>query len=146
MSPYINALSYHPHFNMSISQTLGFVVDSKPIDSLAKVLLGQNSLKKTSLSILYRLKLALTNMYYAPTVDIEPEDTTDEITKVYRGLEGKTLHLPDLRPVYAGWAEGRNRHYERLLPVINEYIDKYIDDAKFAKKLKAVDLAAFTAV
>ncbi|KAK8103284.1 terpenoid synthase [Apiospora sp. TS-2023a] len=131
---------------MSISQTLGFVVDSKPIDSLAKALLGQNSLKKTSLSILYRLKLALTNMYYAPTVDIEPEDTTDEITKVYRGLEGKTLHLPDLRPVYAGWAEGRNRHYERLLPVINEYIDKYIDDAKFAKKLKAVDLAAFTAV
>ncbi|KAK7973500.1 hypothetical protein PG988_007634 [Apiospora saccharicola] len=132
---------------MSITQTLGFLADSKPIHSLAKVLLGQNSLKKTSLSILYRLKVALTQMYHTPAVRMETDDDiTDEITKVYNGLEGKTLHLPDLRPVYAGWAEGRNRHYERLLPVINEYIDKYIDDAKFAKKLKAVDLAAFTAV
>lgn len=143
MSPYINALSYHPHFNMSISQTLDYWVDSKPIHSIANVLFGQNSLKRTSLSILYRLKLALTKMR-TPAVSMETE--TDEITKVYRGLEGKTLHLPDLRPVYAGWAAGRNRHYERLLPVINDYIDKYIDDAKFRKKLKAVDLAAFTAV
>ncbi|KAK7916839.1 terpenoid synthase [Apiospora marii] len=126
---------------MNIGQTLDYWIDSKPVHSVARVLFGENSLKKTSLSILYRLKLALSNMY-TPAVTMEE----DEITKVYRGLEGKTLHLPDLRPVYAGWAEGRNRHYERLLPVINEYIDKYIDDAKFAKKLKAVDLAAFTAV
>lgn len=70
----------------------------------------------------------------------------DEIAEVYSGLKGKTLHLPDLRPVYAGWAEGRNSHYAALLPVINENIDRYIDDEKFAKKLKAVDLANFTCV
>ncbi|KAK8098738.1 terpene synthase [Apiospora kogelbergensis] len=70
----------------------------------------------------------------------------DEIAEVYSGLKGKTLHLPDLRPVYAGWAEGRNSRYAALLPVINEYIDRYIDDEKFAKKLKAVDLANFTCV
>ena len=71
---------------------------------------------------------------------------TDEITQVYSGLKGKTLHLPDLRPVYAGWAAGRNSHYERLLPIINAHIEKYIDDEKFRKKLKAVDLANFTCV
>lgn len=145
MSPYINALSYHPHFNMGISQTLDYWIDSKPIHSVAQALFGPNSLKRTSLSVLHRLKLALAKIY-TPAVTLEAEAEPDEITKVYRSLEGQTLHLPDLRPVYAGWAEGRNRHYERLLPVINEYIDQYIDDAKFAKKLKAVDLAAFAAV
>ncbi|KAK7973604.1 hypothetical protein PG989_015452 [Apiospora arundinis] len=74
------------------------------------------------------------------------ESITDDITQVYNGLKGQTLHLPDLRPVYTGWASGRNSHYDSLLPIINNYIDRYIDDEKFRRKLKAVDLANFTAV
>ncbi|KAK8023522.1 terpenoid synthase [Apiospora rasikravindrae] len=129
---------------MNISQTLDYLIDSKPLHSVAKTLLGPESLTKTTLSILYRLKLALTRKAYTPiAANMEP---TDEITRVYNDLKGKTLYLPDLRPVYTGWATGRNRHYERLLPIINDYIDKYIDDLKFRKKLKAIDLAAFTAV
>ncbi|KAK8070374.1 terpenoid synthase, partial [Apiospora hydei] len=125
-------------------QTLDYWIDSKPLHSVAKVFLGPESFKKISLSILYRLKLALTREAYTPAAAIM--EKTDDITQVYNGLKGKTLYLPDLRPVYAGWAEGRNRHYERLLPIINDYIDRYIDNAMFRKKLKAIDLAAFTAV
>ncbi|KAK8074351.1 hypothetical protein PG994_005250 [Apiospora phragmitis] len=128
---------------MNISQTLDYWIDSKQTHSVAKVLFDPYSLGKLSLSVIYRLKTALTKLYTpAATTNME----ADEITRVYSGLEGKTLRLPDLRPVYAGWAAGRNKYYGRLLPVINDYIDKYIDDEKFGKKLKAIDLAAFTSV
>lgn len=69
--------------------------------------------------------------------------TNSEITRVFDGLKGQTIHIPDLRPHYARWASGINRHYEQLLPLINQRIDKYFDDEKSRRKARKIDLARF---
>ena len=68
---------------------------------------------------------------------------TSEITQVFDSLKGQTVQLPDLRPHYARWTSGINRHYEQLLPLIDQRIDKYFDDEKSRRKARKIDLARF---
>ncbi|KAI1850953.1 hypothetical protein JX265_007278 [Neoarthrinium moseri] len=63
------------------------------------------------------------------------------IDEIYNSLRGKTLVIPDLRPLYGRWASGVNPDYERLAEVVNEDIDKRIGDEKARQKCKAIDLA-----
>lgn len=71
------------------------------------------------------------------------DSASSEITRVFDSLRGQSIRIPDLRPHYARWASGINRHYEDLLPLINDRIDKYFDDEKSRRKARKIDLARF---
>lgn len=63
-----------------------------------------------------------------------------------RSLRGQLLQIPDLRPVYAGWAAGLNPHCDELRTFVDEKIDRYVIDEKARLKTKAIDLGWFTSL
>lgn len=63
-----------------------------------------------------------------------------------RGLRGKLLRIPDLRPIYNKWASGLNTDCDELRTFVNENIDQYVKDEKTRLKTKAIDLGWFTSL
>ncbi|KAI1086925.1 terpenoid synthase [Rostrohypoxylon terebratum] len=63
-----------------------------------------------------------------------------------RGLQGKILRVPDLRPIYANWASGLNPHCEELRAFIDEKIDVYVKNEKARVKTRAIDLGWFASL
>ena len=44
--------------------------------------------------------------------------------KIVSRLMGQRVHLPNLRPLYAGWPFAENPHKEKLKPIVNRLIEK----------------------
>ncbi|XDG09838.1 hypothetical protein ABKA04_009453 [Annulohypoxylon sp. FPYF3050] len=63
-----------------------------------------------------------------------------------RGLQGKLLQVPDLRPIYANWASGLNPYCEELRAFIDEKIDIYVKNEKAREKTRAIDLGWFASL
>ncbi|KAI1451771.1 terpenoid synthase [Annulohypoxylon moriforme] len=63
-----------------------------------------------------------------------------------RGLRGKLLQVPDLRPIYASWTSGLNPHCEELRAFIDEKIDIYVKNEKARAKTRAIDLGWFASL
>jgi hypothetical protein len=63
------------------------------------------------------------------------------IEDIYNDLKGKTLVIPDLKPVYAHWPTGVNCHYEKLKAALDDGVYRWIEDERTREKYKAVDLA-----
>ncbi|KAH8879817.1 terpenoid synthase [Thozetella sp. PMI_491] len=73
-------------------------------------------------------------------------DPIDAAASVQRSLHGKYLYIPDLRPVYASWTRGINKHYGRLVSVVNDQLEKIVHDRKRLAKCRAMDFALFTSM
>ncbi|KAI0880518.1 terpenoid synthase [Annulohypoxylon maeteangense] len=63
-----------------------------------------------------------------------------------RGLRGKLLQVPDLRPIYQNWASGLNPQCEELRAFVDEKIDIYVKNEKARVKTRAIDLGWFTSL
>ncbi|KAL7629801.1 hypothetical protein AAE478_001324 [Parahypoxylon ruwenzoriense] len=70
----------------------------------------------------------------------------DEGVAALKSLRGQMLEIPDLRPIYANWTSGLNRHCDELRAFIDEKIDLYVKDPKARLKTKAIDLGWFTSL
>ncbi|KAH7035868.1 isoprenoid synthase domain-containing protein [Microdochium trichocladiopsis] len=68
---------------------------------------------------------------------------TTTTRSVFDQLRGKTLLIPDLKPIYSRWESGLNPGYERLSNLIDEAIDDYVVDEKQRLKTRAINLAWF---
>ncbi|KAI0173227.1 terpenoid synthase [Hypoxylon sp. FL1284] len=63
-----------------------------------------------------------------------------------RGLQGKLLRIPDLRPIYSNWTSGLNPSCDELRTFVDDNIDRYVKLEKDRVKTKAIDLGWFTSL
>lgn len=65
---------------------------------------------------------------------------------ILHGLRGTRLYIPDLSAIYDKWTKGLNPHYQRLVPIINEQLDRIVHKQRRLVHYKAMDFALFTAL
>lgn len=65
----------------------------------------------------------------------------DECDLTLRSLRGKTLHVPDLRPLYANYRHAISPFYERLKDMIDVLLESCLHEQKQIEKIKRTDFA-----
>lgn len=48
-----------------------------------------------------------------------------ELSKLLAQLQGKNLHIPNLRPIFEKWPFAVNKHLEALRQYVDEVLERY---------------------
>ncbi|KAI1502070.1 isoprenoid synthase domain-containing protein [Biscogniauxia marginata] len=70
-----------------------------------------------------------------------PSGLHGEALELAAQLHGKTLHVPDLREVFADWPSATNKHAKDLEALVNSMLDRIITNERKLKALKQADFA-----
>lgn len=87
-------------------------------------------------------------------VAVPPEDKTGslhadlkgEALEVARQLTGKTLHIPDLRSIFADWPLAANKHLEKLERLVDATLERVITNERKLQGLKRANFALLIAL
>lgn len=63
----------------------------------------------------------------------------DIVPSILSQLQGAQLILPNMRPLYAGWASGVSPHYDALVSFTNNVYERLLPEKKAFEKAKSCD-------
>lgn len=60
-------------------------------------------------------------------------------------IRGREIRAPDLRVFYAGVTSDVNKHYEEIIPYVNQLLERVVPDKRHLEAAKQCDIAYFAA-